>query len=409
MNQMCSLKSIAVVLLGVASVALAECKFTPTVVVKETYDDNVFLQDRGALANKSSMITTITPVFALTCDTKGTWNTTTALSYTPELAFFHSEHSEDYVSHALAGGIKGKTDQWAFDFSNNITFIDGSDTDPTYLAPGAIPAMGAICVRDRRDADIYRSGLVVTYTPGDWMIRPRLSGYVHDFQTKQFATAGYENYVDRAETIAGIDVGHKIATDTYAYIGYRFGWQHQSKLLDSPLQYSNRYHRLLIGAEGKPAKWAKFAIAIGPDFRDFYDTTLPDYDTTQVRLFVDASATLSPTPNDDISFVVKRYLQPSFCGKAIYEDMTWQTSYKHRFGPHWSSELMLRDYAGDWGTASNRDDVIYTISLSAAYKVDDHLSFEAGYSYDQAESNVTNTAGREFHRNVMFLSGKYAF
>jgi hypothetical protein len=63
-----------------------------------------------------------------------------------------------------------------------------------------------------------------------------------------------------------------------------------------------------------------------------------------------------------------------------------------------------------------REDWIYTPSASLSYVHDKHLSAELSYSYDwvdnKAGTSSTQTAfagGREFTRNLVWLSVKYAF
>ena len=55
----------------------------------------------------------------------------------------------------------------------------------------------------------------------------------------------------------------------------------------------------------------------------------------------------------------------------------------------------------------NRDDWIYTWTAGVAYRHDAHWSAELSYSYDWVESQVPNTPGREFTRNLVWLGAKW--
>ncbi|MDW7981174.1 MAG: hypothetical protein RMH97_11465, partial [Verrucomicrobiales bacterium] len=72
--------------------------------LKEAYDSNVYLQDtapattapRAFPAKKESWVTTLTPKLSLTYTAGAHFNA--AGFYTPDIAFFHSAHSEDHVA-----------------------------------------------------------------------------------------------------------------------------------------------------------------------------------------------------------------------------------------------------------------------------------------------------------------------
>jgi long-subunit fatty acid transport protein len=101
----------------------------------------------------------------------------------------------------------------------------------------------------------------------------------------------------------------------------------------------------------------------------------------------------------------------------MYEDITYDLNWKHKFDDHWAGSAGFRLYAGDWQQPVSRNDWIYTPSLGLTYTHDKHLSAEFNYSYDWVENKVavvpgTQTAyadGREFTRHMVSLSVKYAF
>lgn len=391
--------------------AEAQWKVTPAVGVTEGYDDNVYLQNRGDLAHKSSMVTSVAPSIAATLSAKDSPGTALTLKYSPEFTFFHSESDEDYIRHTVGLSLGGKSGNWSYELGHSICLIDGEDTGPTYLAPGGIPAMGGIPLRDRRDSALYKASYKIQYTNGDWLVRPVFNAYFQDFMTEHSAVVGYENYVDRSEMSAGADVGYKAFPNTYLLLGYRYGWQHQSTLLDSPVQYSNTFHRILAGVEGKPVSWMKLSIMAGPDFRDFSDA-VPAAGfgrEDQIKVFVDGTVSVTPTTSDEISLLVRRYLNASFCGRAVYEDVTYQLTYRHDFSKSLSGTISVKDYEGDWAPPATRNDRIYTASISATYKFNAHLTGELGYTFDLAESNIPDTFGREFDRNFVWAGVKYAF
>ncbi len=209
------------------------------VALKETWDSNVYLQDeepnRAAVPQavapfQESFVTSFTP--RLTLDYKPVAAFNAALTYAPEVVFFHSASSEDHVAHRGTLNLGGQIEKVRWDFPNTLTIVQGSREglyfggDPLAAPPtgGNAPAIGGVPLRDRRAQLVYRCAPRATLPLGRWFLRPAMSGYLHDFQTEQKATAsnpGYENYVDRRELNGGMDVGLEVAHGTRLVLGYR--------------------------------------------------------------------------------------------------------------------------------------------------------------------------------------------
>ena len=99
-------------------------------------------------------------------------------------------------------------------------FCAGGDLKEFHAAGEGLPHLASGMLVDFHAA-IYKMNYKVQYISGAWVVRPQFAAYIHDFQTKHESTAGYENYVDRSEFTAGVDVGYKFMQDTYLVVGYR--------------------------------------------------------------------------------------------------------------------------------------------------------------------------------------------
>ena len=375
--------------------------------VKEMYDGNVFMQRVTPLANESSFVTVVTPGVG------AQWKPGPAfslmVSYSPEIAFYHSEHSEDYAAHRGALNLGGKFKDTTWELPNAFTWIDGSDLGLTFTGPGGAPALGGVPMRDRRDALIYRGGFKLQHAIGDWFLRPVVSAYVHDFKTEHRATAGYQNYADRNDVNGGLDVGYKVTKDTFVVVGYRHGSQDQQAVLTNPLQYDNTYDRVLAGVEGKPAGWFKVSFLIGPDFRAYGKDVAAGFDRHRTKLFVDGTLTITPTKSDTFTLTAKRFEQPGYGGRSAYEDITYEIGWRHSFSDKLSAGVGVRALNWDFESPVVRNEWWYGVNVSVAYRFHKNFSAEAAYAYDQVESLVANTAGREARRHLASLGVKYAF
>ncbi|MFA6004458.1 MAG: hypothetical protein WC881_10355 [Elusimicrobiota bacterium] len=374
--------------------------------VRESYDDNVLLQDYGDQARRKSWVTSITPSLGATYQSNPALKA--VLSYVAEVARFHAEPSENNDTQRFSANFSGQSEHTAWEVLNSAVWIEGNRYGPTYTGGSAVPALGGIPVRDRRDALILRNGFKVTQSFGPAFIRPMFSSYAHDFRTPQFNTAGYENYVNRQEFSGGLDAGYAVLPKTRVFLGYRLGRQEQSALLNVGSPYNNTYHRALLGAEGSPAGWLKFSLIGGPDFRTFSPGTPSGFSRRKTLYYYDASVTLTPSAQDTVSLASRRYAQPAFSSQSVYEDVVHDFTWKHKFGGKITAGAGFKIYAGLWLQPVQRRDYIYTSSLSLGIAICKGLSADLAYARDVVDSAVFNTSAREFKRHLISAGLKYS-
>jgi hypothetical protein len=418
--------------------------FNAETSLKETYDSNVYLQDndptpanvaaakaaglRPVEANKGSFVTSLLPRVGL--DYKPCAAFGVSATYAPDAVFYHSAHSEDYVTHRGLVDFGGKVVDASWELKNTVTYIDGSREGPTFAGPDDIPAIGGIPLRDRRAAFVFRNSFGLTEPVGDWFFRPVAASYIHDFETRQLfipaatrAQYTYENYISRQDVSGGLDVGYRVIEGLHLVVGYRYGRQDQFKgfdaegnHVDSP--YDNSYSRILIGVEGSPASWVKFAVLFGPDLRTWDDSArlrqmYPAFHQNKLLYYWDASATLLPTENDTVTLKSARYEQPAFSSFSMYEDTKTDLTWRRQFSGQVTASVGFTLYIGDWQLPVRRDDWIYTPNASLTYAFTQNLSAEVTYSYDWVDSKVSAsveplTNSHEFTRNLTTLGVKYA-
>ncbi len=423
-----------------ADADLTNVTYKAEATVKETYDSNVYLQDNApnpanvaaaqaagltaVQANKGSFATSILPKVGLDYKPCSAFNL--SLGYAPEIVFYQSTPSEDYVTHRALFNFGGTLGNATWELVNTATYIDGSTTGPTFARPDDIPAIGGIPLRDRRAAFIFRNGFRLTEPVGKWFFRPVATAYIHDFKTEQLYQTpaqktlfSYENYVDRQDINGGLDVGYEVVKKTYLVAGFRYGRQDQYTLpgaggttLHSP--YDNGYERILAGVEGSPVSWLKLAVLAGPDIRQYNSGTPAGFDPTEILVYWDASATVLPTANDTVTLKSTRFEQPAFSSFSMYQDIKTDLLWRHKFSDQFTTALGFTLYIGDWQAPVNRDDWIYTPSAGLTYNYNKHLSAEFAYSYDWVDSKVSAsveplTNSHEYTRHLISLAVKYSF
>jgi hypothetical protein len=430
----------AVLLAGPALAASTNLTWKAETSVKETYDSNVYLQDnvpaaanvaaaqaaglKPVEANKSSMVTTVTPKVGLDYKPGAALNLSAA--YSPEIAFYTSAHDENYITHRATLNFNGVAEDTSWELLNAATYIGGGTQGPTFARPDDIPAIGGIPLRDRRAAFILRDSFRLTRIAGNWFVRPVASTYIHDFQTEQRYQPSaekkmfsYENYVDRQEFAGGVDIGYKEFKNTYLVAGVRVGRQNQSTLPATNgntaySHYGNYFERILVGVEGSPASWLKLAVLGGPDLRQFDSGTPAGFDRNNLLYYWDASATVLPDKFNTITLKSTRYEQPAFSSFSMYDDIKSDLVWRHKFSDRLAAQIGFTLYIGDWQGPVNRDDWIYTPNAAVDYNFNKHMSVCIAYSYDWVDSRVSSsveplTDSHEYTRHLVSLSVKYAF
>lgn len=393
---------------SISGVKPSPWKFNASVAVKEAYDSNVYLQSQTTLADQGSYVSSLLPQLGLAWQPNPKFGV--SLNYLPEIVYFHSEPSEDYTLHRTTLALGGKLDRTKYEVKTSVVLIDGSSVGPTWTGAGGAPAAGGPAVRDRRDATVYRSSLFVTQDFGKWFVQPSFSFYLHDFQTDHRATPGYQNYVDRSEIVGGSDVGTSLNKELSLWAGYRYGIQDQAQLLLFTEEYDSTFHRALLGVEGHLFKWCKIGVTIGPEFRHYGNKVPVTFgDRSETLLYVDATATITPTKTDTFTLSVKRFEQPGFGGRSTYDDFTCDLNWKHKFDATWTVGLGGRAYNTDFLMPVVRNDWILSANAYVSYNLKANWNAEVSYGYENGLTRTANASGREYERHLIALGIKYIF
>lgn len=382
-------------------------QFSATLGIKETFDSNVYMQSTGPKADQSSLLTTLQASGALVW--KPSDNLTLNGSYAPEFTVFHSASDENFAAHRFAAAASGKINDTKWDITNSLLVLDGENDSPTFTGAGGAPALGGVPLRDRRDAIVYRGAAKATVPLATGFVRPVVSFYDHDFHTTQSTKAGYQNYVDRSDFSAGVDLGYPLTQSLNLVGGYRRGQQGAGRAPGVLIDYANTYDRFLLGLEGTLGAKLKLSVLAGPDWRDFTSTTPAAFDQDATRFFIDLGATVTLSSTDTVTLTTRSFEQPGYGGNSLYIDTTYEAVWRHTFSPQWSLAATARALNWDFRVPARRNEWWYAGVLNLTWKQSKTLTLDASYSYDDIESRVSATSGREARRHLVSASVKRSF
>lgn len=398
-----------------AAPASATWKFTTTLGVRETYDSNVYLQDHApspaivgaAPAQLSSLVTAVSA--GVNVESRGATGLVVNGSYAPEVVRYHSASPENYTTHRAQIGASRRAGAVAWNVSDALVWTDGSKDSPIFGGPGGAPALGGIPLRDRRAALVNRANFRVESIAGRWLLRALASGYWHDFRTNQLRQSGCANYIDRSEVSAGIEGGYEFQPKTRAIAGLRLARQTQSSLfgVDSPFDSTRR--RFVAGLEGTPYAWLQLNLLAALETRTFAAGTPVGFDRHKRLLWIDASATATPTKRDTLTLTLRRAEQPASTSASVYEDTAGELTWRHKCTDRVTASAALKVWTGIWQLPAVRRDRVCTPTLQLQFTLNPHCIVEAAWSYDDATSGIPSTDGREFTRHLCGLSARYTF
>ncbi len=414
---------------GLATSALAEKPAALTelsVTVKETYDSNVYgtefnptLAGLPEVADVESWVTVISPKAVLNLRSAlglGDNSAVTAfnIGYAADYAFYHSASSETNQRHNFSQQLKTKSDAVTFSLDNTFTYVDGKSTTPQY---GLLNAYGSASSRERKEQFQDRAKLQLRYDADAWFVRAVANVLYYDLKTQLHQPTGtyvgYQNYIDRQDLNAGIDVGAKLNKNVSLWTGYRYGAQGQDDLPWSQVDSASKYSRLLVGVEGKLASWLKVDLQAGPDFRTFDNATATRgiAEKNHTWLYTEASATADLSANDSLVLAHKIWNFVSSTGVASYRDSTYGLTLRHKFSPALSGNLGFRILGSDYALPTVRKDWFYTYSAGLRYDVDKNWALTVDYARNEARNKLDHTAfpGRTYSQDILTFGLRAAF
>jgi hypothetical protein len=406
--------------LTATSLAGAEGRGTPkpltpllSVAINEYYDNNVMLQESGPQAGYESFVTSVLPVIGARYSMRGDSPYAVGLRYAPDFSFYHGFSQESYLRHVGLFDFAVEHEEFSAQADVRMQYTDGSTEPPiwgTSTEPGAVPAFGAVQVRNRRRNAYFASGVGARENLGRMFVRGAFDARIWDFMTEDLVPpAGsdttVQNYYDRNDLNGGVDFGVAVAAATEVYAGFRLGHQDQEFRVTSPsYSYQNTYYRATIGLTAKASTWLSFRGEIGPSFHFFDAATIaPGTATQQDYLYFLASATIQLATNTSLKLTTGQYLIPASAGNGVYQNTAASGTLRHKLTRRLQASVTFAYGEYDFFAAFTRDDRQVIPEVRLDYTFNNHLSLGGWYVYENAWSVIPNTSDRNYTHSIVGL------
>ena len=391
-------------LLGVLGVSAMPARASWKLTTRAAFDDNVFLQEIGDLANRSSTVLTAAVDWRHQSQTAAgaSWIT----SYTADGTAFLDESSESFHQHRLAWTLAQPVPRGTLKMTGNGLLSEGPNDPVIWPTKDGVPAGGAPSVRDRRDAVVWRLQATAPLTFGRWVVRPNACLYQHDFQSRHLDVPGCANAVDRSDVNAGVDVGRELGRTELVFLGVRWGRQDQGQLFSYPEQYDNTYTRLLALWE-RSAGPLRGSLAVGPEWRHFGERVAASFGSRhRTNLFAEAALQWTASPRHEWSASLKQFEQPGASGRSTCRDLAMELSWSQVVSPKVTTRMGGRAQRFDFRAPTKRDDWIYSLNASIRRVLSPQLTLTAEVQWQRGDSRLPNP-GREYDRRFFALGLEY--
>lgn len=406
-----------------------------SVTLKGAYDDNLYLVSGLGAPERSAWVVTVTPkiginLLPLLPQPQKAFQTL-SFSYAPDIVRFNGTPIENYTAHRFTQALKAKSGAISYSLDHALTFIDGATTPPIYsptLHDDQRSAYASAAPRERRRQLQDRARVAVQYDTDRWFARAVGNLIFYDLMANLLTTPGCQNYADRFDLNAGVDLAYKLQPKSALTLGYRTGREYQQQFptaIDKThTSATSEYQRLLVGFEGKLADWLALVVQFGPDYRRYPATTAVHTTPMSHRhpreYYAEAAATVTPTKADSIELKYKQWIWVSSTGKLPYVESTCDLAYRHKFDAHLSLDLGLRygqsNYTIATGTSALRNDRYYAASCGMGYAFTPRWNATLAYAMDFGRNGEDglqalsiNPDWREFDHHVVSGSVTYKF
>jgi hypothetical protein len=320
------------------------------------------------------------------------------LGYQGEWTGFEGQPQEDFSTHRLTLGLQRTVGGWKFQTEGSSLLIaGGTDTLPALSTANA----NAVSLwRDRRRQWQHRFRLQAQTETATRVLRAMGTLLAVDYRTD--VVPGKVAFADRADALAGLDVGWKGPAASLWFAGLRAGRQTQAvvPLPDCNFDYSSNYQRVVLGWEGRLPAGATLAFAAGPDFRHFTGAIDPvafSPDRDRSSLWFEGSLTARPHPQWALAAKAGRFSWLSSTGKSAYLDSSAEVSATWSPGSEWSIRAGAKVHRCDYLPA-RRDDWESLWSAAATRSLSNRTRLTLEIVRHRAWNGLPAATERQFRR-----------
>jgi hypothetical protein len=343
--------------------------------------------------------------------------TLASLSYTYDLRYYADrDNSADHSHKVVAKLDHAFTEDYKLDLSD--TFVIAQEAELLNPDNAAKPTLM------RLNGNNIRNTAAINFHGQFTRQLGFLLGYGNSLY--DYDDPNYRALLNRMEHMVTFNLRWQALPQTVAILGYQYGIVEQDQdenvripfggvLGTLPAKVRDRQsHYVYIGADQTFNPQLNGMFRVGAEFTDYpnvgnYPSASTYFRESNVTPYADANITWTYLPGSYAQLGIKHSIAQTDIYAQDQEATAIYGSINHSFTPKFMASLIgqyqnssLEKYLGG---ASVKEDY-YVVGLNLAYKINEFLSAEAGYNFDQVDSDVAN---RGFTRNRVYLGFRAAY
>ncbi len=354
------------------SVDVFGLQFTPTLTVKESYDDNFRELEHQ---KESSWITSIKPAFELLAEDR---NSAYRLTYEADSDIYHDDSDASNTDHKV--------------LLESIMEFTSSQRLKLEAGYNKIEETGDTAVADENDK-YHATHVGGLYTFGSKTADNRLD-FGANYEELRYDNSGDINADEERDTTALNAVWyHRLGGSTNSLVEVRHAdYDYVQK--DSPRNSTN--DAVLVGGVWEATAKTTGKLRVGYEKKNFDDNSRDDLNSPMWEVGVD----WSPLTYSKVSLTTRRAFDEGDDGsdaiKNTSTSLAWQHGWTERVISTMSYEFGTKDYEGQ-----ERSDDLQVIGFNLTYKMRRWLDIGVGYTYTD---NNSDAADQSYKRNVYMVS-----
>lgn len=329
------------------------------------------------------------------------------LAYAGEQVVFDGLSQENFRLHrlALVQGVKGAG--WRAGVDASTVYVDGSKDD--LASASGVNANGLALWRERRNQVQHRLKAHALLEEGSIGFA-RATIAVLDYDYRTHVQSGCVSFTDRRDAVVGLEMGRRVESGWT--LGVRAGKQRQATipLPGGGFEYSNRYHRVVLGWEARPQAGRSFSFAAGPEFRQFTGAVDPQVmpDRRVRSLWFEAAGALPLSRSASLTAKAMQWTFLSSTGKSAYRDLSFDVAATWTPHPVVTLSLGARAQEADYFPAL-RDDWHAMVTAGARIKLTQRLLVTLDLLRHEGWNGLAGMTGRSFQRTGVTLGAIRTF
>lgn len=354
------------------SVDVFGLQFTPTLSVKESYDDNFRELEKH---KESSWITSIKPAFELLAEDR---NSAYRLSYEANSEIYHDDADASNTDHKVT--------------LDSVMEFTSSQRLKLQAQYRKTEDTGDTAVEDENDK-YHSTSFGGVYTLGSASAANRLD-LGATYEELRYDNSGTINADEERDTTAFNAVWyHRLGGSTESLVELRHA-DYDYVLEDSPR--NNKSNAVLVGGTWDATAKTTGKVRVGYEKKDFEDNSRDDLTSPMWEVGVD----WKPRTYSIFSLTARRAFDEGDDGSDAIKNtstkLAWSHDWTERVNSRAFYEFAKRDYEGQ-----ERSDDLSSAGLTLTYKTRRWLDVAVGYTYRDNDSSAANES---YTRNIYMIS-----